>query len=52
MDDAEEGYMRVRGGIRVHTGKPHSTVDEGEGNVVMLYYHLFWWTMQRRDAGG
>ena len=30
----------------------YPTVDEGEGNVVMLYYPLFWWMMQRRDAGG
>ena len=41
-----------RGGIRVHVGQPHSTVDEVNGDVVMLYYPLFWWMMQRRGTGG
>ena len=41
-----------RGGIRVHVAKPHSSVDEGNGDVVMLYYPLFWWLMQRRCTRG
>ena len=56
MDDAEEGYRRVRergyAFIRVHVGQPHSTVDEGKDDVVMLYYPLLWWMMQRRGTGG
>ena len=42
----------MRGRIRVHVGQPHSTVDEGKGDMVMLYYPLFWWMMQRRGTGG
>ena len=49
MDDAEEGYRRVREGIRVHVGQLHSTKDEGKGDVV-LYYPLFWWMMQSRGT--
>ena len=41
-----------RGGIRVHVGQPHSTEDEGEGDVVILCYPLFWWMMQRKGTGG
>ena len=33
-------------------GQPHSTEDEGEGDVVMLCYPLFWWMMQRKGTGG
>ena len=33
-------------------GQPDSTVDEGKGDVVMLYYPLFWCMMQRRGTGG
>ena len=32
-------------GIRIHVGHPHSTVDEGAGDVVMLCFPLFWWMM-------
>ena len=42
----------MRGRIRVHVGQSHSTVDEGKGDVVMLYYPLFWWMMQRKGTGG
>ena len=49
MHDAEEGYRRLReGGYAFMWEKPHSTVDEGKGDVVMLYYPLFWCMMQRR----
>ena len=36
----------------MHVRQPHSTVDEGKGDVVMLYYFLFWWMLQRRGTGG
>ena len=42
----------MREGIRVHVGQRRSTVDEDKGDVVMLYYPLFWWMMQRRGTGG
>ena len=41
----------MRGRIRVHVGQPHSTVDEGKGDMVMLYYPLFWWMMHVREGG-
>ena len=48
--------MRATGGSErgdmFSCGKPHSLVDEGKGDVVMLYYPLFWWIMQRRGTGG
>ena len=47
MDDAEEGYMKVEKGDTRSFGQPHSSEDEGKGDVVMLYYPLFWWMMQR-----
>ena len=50
MDDAEEGYRRVREGIGVHVGQLHSTKDERKGDVVKLYYPLFWWMMQSRGT--
>ena len=37
-----------RGGLRVHVGQPHSTVDEGDGEGVMLFYPLSGWTMQMK----
>ena len=52
MEDAEEGYRRLREGDTRSCGKPHSLVDEGKGDVVMLYYPLFWCMMQRRGTGG
>ena len=55
MDDAEEGYMSIEKGDTRSFGQPHSLEDEedeGKGNVVMLYYPLFWWMMQRRGTGG
>ena len=54
VHDAEEGYRRFRevGNAFVHVGQPHCTVDEGKGYVVMLYYPLFWWMMQRMGSVG
>ena len=36
----------------MHVGQPHSTVDEGEVDVVMLCYPLFCGMMQRKGTGG
>ena len=52
MDDVKEGYRRLREGDTRSCGKPHSTEDEGKGDVVMLCYLLFWWMMQRKGTGG
>ena len=52
VDDAEEGYMRVEKGDTRSSGQTHSSEDEGKGDVVVLYYPLFWWMMQRRGTGG
>ena len=53
MDDADEGLQECeRGGKRVHVRQPHCRVDEVKGDVVMLYYPLFWWMMQRKGSVG
>ena len=38
--------------IRVHVGQRHSTVNEGKGDVVMLYYPLSGWKMQKKGSRG
>ena len=32
--------------------QPHCTVDAGKGDVVMFFYPLSLWMMQRRGTGG
>ena len=52
MADAEEVYTRVEKGDTSSFGQPHSSEDEGKVDVVMLYYPLLWWMMQRKGTGG
>ena len=36
--------------IRVHVGQRHCKVNEGKGDVVMLFYPLSWWMMQKKGS--
>ena len=40
--------MRVEKGDTRSFGQPHSSEDEGKGDVVILFYPLSGWTMQMK----